>query len=149
MATKPFSTLPKTLNRISADIAKGVTQLMRAMSVSAGAAAVDATRVDTGLARSNWRATLDSPASGTISPYSPGNKLGQGERSNATAAIAQHRGTIKAFNVKNNKSIFITNNVSYIGILNDGGPHVPPGNMAALGAQAAVITAKGMRVLRC
>jgi hypothetical protein len=147
MATKPFSALPKALGRISADIEKGVTRLMRAMAISAGAKAVDATRVDTGLARSNWRATLGSPASGTIPPYAPGNKLGQGERANATAATAQHRVTIKTFDVKSNKSIFITNNVSYIGILNDRGPN--PGNMAALGAQAAVITARGMRVLRC
>ena len=112
-----------------------------------GASVVDTTRVDTGKARSNWRATLDAPATGTIPPYSPGNKLGQAETANAGSAKAQQAQVINTFNVRKNRSIFITNNVDYIETLNNGGPRVAPGLMVEQGFQTGRDTLRTARIL--
>lgn len=106
---------------------------MQQIATGIGATVVDTTRVDTGTARSNWRATLGAPAVGVIPPYSPGNKLGQGETANAGAAKAQQQQVISAFNIDNEAVIFITNNVPYIEKLNNGTKNIAPGNMVEQG----------------
>lgn len=144
---KPFSTLPGTMKRTATRLATGFDRIVQDAAIAAGAAAVDNTRVDTGAARSNWQASIGVETFSVIPPYAPGNKLGQGESANASAAKSQHRSVIKTFNTRISNSIFFSNNVDHIGILNDGGPFVAPGNMAALGVQAAIASVRGARLL--
>lgn len=149
VGTFPFSALPSRMNKLGGTITKGVTKLVQDVAKGIGATVVDTTRVDTGLARSNWRATVSAPASGTIPPYAPGIKLGIGEGANASAAKAQQKQAIERFNARKHVSIFITNNVPYIGVLNNGSPVHAPGNMVQLGIQTgrAILQAKASRVL--
>lgn len=120
MGIRPFSELPAFTNRLAEKVEDAATRVMRQLAIGIGATLVDTTRVDTGKARSNWRGTLNAPATGTIPPYSPGNKLGKGEIANANAAKSQQRQVFDRFNARRDTAIFITNNVSYIGILNNG-----------------------------
>ncbi len=145
----PFSALPRRMTKLSGTIPKGISKLIQDVATGIGATVVDTTPVDTGLARSNWRATLSAPASGTIPPYSPGNHLGISESANAGAAKAQQKQNIKRFNAAKHTSIFITNNVSYIGALDAGSSPQSPGSMVALGLQTgrAILEAKARRVL--
>ncbi len=131
----PFSALSFRMDNLGKALTKGVTRLAQDVAKGIGATVVDTTPVDTGLARSNWRATLSAPASGIIPPYSPGNHLGISESANAGAAKAQQQQVIERFKVAQNASIFITNNVSYIGALNAGSSPQSPGSMVALGFQ--------------
>lgn len=135
----------KNLNK---RIEQGFTRLMRQAVIGIGATLVDTTRVDTGEARSNWRASLGAPLGGTIPPYAPGNKLGIGETANANSAKAQHRQVAARFNVKTNTIIFITNNVPHIGVLNDGTAKISAGNMVAQALQTgrAVLLATKLRL---
>jgi hypothetical protein len=55
---------------------------------------------------------------------------------------------IRSFSPKRNRSIHITNNVSYIGILNDGGPTVGPDMMLQRATQAGRVLVLGARILR-
>lgn len=144
-----FDELPTRMIKLGGTITKGVTKLVQDVAKGIGATVVDTTKVDTGLARSNWRATLSASASGTIPAYSPGNKLGIGETANAGAAKAQQKQVIERFDTSKHVSIFITNNIPYIGALNDGSPVHAPGNMVALGLQTgrAILQAKAGKVL--
>lgn len=81
-------------------------------------AVVISTPVDTGFARSNWRASVGGPASSTISPYSPGNRLGRGEGANAAGAMSQAKAVAAAR--QPGQTMYLTNNVNYIGKLNAG-----------------------------
>lgn len=75
------------------------------------------TPVDTSQALSNWRVTLDSPATGTIAPYYPGLQ-GSSQRASAAETINAAKSVLA--NKKPGQAIFITNNLPYIKRLNDG-----------------------------
>jgi hypothetical protein len=137
------------MDKLGFRISKGVTALAKDVAKGIGATVVDTTPVDTGLARSNWRATLNAPASGVIPPYSPGNHLGISESANAGGAKAQQKQAIERFDASKHRSIFITNNVRYIGSLDGGSSAQNPAGMIALGISTgrAILQAKAGKVL--
>ena len=104
----------------------GVDKVVKKAALAVDQAVVLATPVDTGRARSNWIVTIGSPAGGTRQPFSPGTKLGLGESNNATAAIAEGKAVINSRSF--NQAIFISNNVHYIGALNNGSSRQAPNN---------------------
>ena len=143
MMARPFSDLPKIFKRLGRNIANATTELAKEAALSADRRAILATPVDTGLARSNWIATLQRPSNRIIPPYAPGNKKGIGERSNARGAQNQAQGVIKSFTASRRPaSIFITNNVFYIGFLDRGGPTISPHLMASQARMAGVNTVR-------
>jgi hypothetical protein len=144
-----FDELPARMDKLGSTINKGVSKLVQDVAKGIGATIVDTTPVDTGLARSNWRATLSAPASGTIPAYSPGNKLGIGETANAGAAKSQQKQIIERFNTSKHGSIFITNNIPYIVALDSGSSSQSPGGMVSLGFQTGrlVLQANAGKVL--
>ena len=123
------------MDKLGQALIKGTTKLAQNIAIGIGATVVDTTKVDTGLARSNWRASISAPTSGIIPPYAPGMKLGIGEGANASAAKSQQKQAIERFDARKHTSIFITNRVPYIRALNDGSSVHAPGNMVALGFQ--------------
>ena len=78
------------------------------------------TPVDTGRARSNWIVQVGSAPSGVIEAYAEGSRLGRDESSNAAAALAQGEAAIANYVGGRGQAIHITNNVPYIGRLNEG-----------------------------
>lgn len=147
MAVRPFSQLPAAMGNLGTRVQQAGTKIVRQVATGIGATLVDTTRVDTGAARSNWRATLNTPASGTIFPYAPGNKLGRGETANANAAKSQQRQVIARFNARKDKSVMITNNVDYIGILNDGRSGIAGDAMVEQALQTGRLILKSIKVL--
>jgi ribosome modulation factor len=79
---------------------------------------VDLTPVDRGTARSNWVVRRGSPFSLVYRAYAPGRFLGRGETANRAAALRQAAGVLRGHN--DGAAIYITNNLPYIGRLNDG-----------------------------
>jgi hypothetical protein len=85
---------------------------------------VNNTKVDTGLARSNWRVGVGAPTRVVIEPYvkypkrSKGSGKGISEKANASAAISAGRARIDSIQGKSGvgltTGIFITNNTPYI-----------------------------------
>lgn len=131
--------LPRIIARHQRRINRAVEKTTKEAVVKAQETAVLATRVDTGLARSNWFATIGTPSVGVIPPYAPGLKLGKGERANATAAINQAKNVVRAWSLESQALIFITNNTPYIETLNNGRPAVAPDNMLEKAVQSGVI----------
>jgi hypothetical protein len=145
---KPFELLPQTMAALSKDVQRRATEIVRQVATGVGATLVDTTRVDTGAARSNWRASLNQPLDGTIPPYAPGNKLGASETGNSSLAKAQQKSTIDQFDAGRHKSIFITNNIPYIETLNNGRPSVAADNMVEQALLTGREILRSLRVLR-
>lgn len=95
-----------------------VAQVVRKCALVIDGAVVLATPVDTGRARSNWVVSLDQPVTTTREPYRPG-KARSTEGENSRAALAQGQMAIARYTPQN-REIFITNNLPYIGRLNNG-----------------------------
>jgi hypothetical protein len=135
------------MEQLGKDAVTFANQLAKTAGKAIGDTLVDTTRVDTGEARSNWRASLNVALSGKIPAYAPGNKLGIGERANASAAKAQHAVVVKQFNTtKGNGAMFWANSVPHIGFLNDGTPKITPGNMVAKALLAGKVALKGIKL---
>lgn len=75
------------------------------------------TPVDTSKALSNWQVTLNAPAAGSIGPYHPGEH-GSTYTASADAAFQAGKAVIEA--KKPGQKLYISNNLPYIGVLNDG-----------------------------
>jgi hypothetical protein len=106
------------MDRRTRDVDAFVKKLMLQVALKVDEHVVLATPVDTGRARSNWRVNVGAPARAVIPPFFPGKGLGLGERSNAEAAFAQARSALNTF--VPGKDVYISNNVHYINLLNQG-----------------------------
>lgn len=116
-----MSTIPafiRDLTRIAAAVERNSNLAAQEAALRITKGVIDGTPVDTGLARSNWQASLGSPKGGVVPPYAPGNHLGRSEGRNAQAAFAKAAGTIRG--KRPGQPVIVQNNVFYIGQLNDG-----------------------------
>lgn len=104
--------------QVANEVEDELNRVIKLMALAIDQAVVLSTPVDTGRARSNWLVSVDTPFVGVIDAYSPGEGLGIGESANASRALSQGRGAIAVR--QPGQSIFIQNNVAYIGALNDG-----------------------------
>lgn len=98
-----------------------VSQTVRALGLQALAGIVNATPVDTGRARGNWQATFDRPADDFF--LGKFDKSGQQAISQGSIKIDQHTGY---------RRVFITNNLPYILMLEDGSSKRAPDGMVAV-----------------
>ena len=122
--------------------------LVKRVAKTALKSLVNGTPVDKGVARSNWRVSLGNPTSAVIPAYSPGRKLGIGERTNARAAIAEGFAKINQLRVgakfgtgQAGQAVFITNSIPYLDRLRDGYSSQQPNDwvqVALMEAQAQI-----------
>jgi len=124
---------------------EAINRLVRAVALAADQAVVLATPVDTGNARSNWQVGLNAPVVSERTPYAPGNRLGLGEQANAQAAMEQARQVVAGRGF--GQSVWISNNVNYIGKLNEGFSRQAPANFVEMGILAAVEAARQGKLL--
>jgi hypothetical protein len=105
------------MRRHGENVAKNANLIKRRAALAIDAAVVISTPVDTGRARSNWQANLGGPADGTLEAYAPGT-AGSTGAANTSAALDQAKAVIAGSRPQ--EAIHITNNLPYIGRLNDG-----------------------------
>ncbi len=137
MATNPLDRLPQVLRARRKEVVELLNRVVREAAAEGGTYLAKDTAVDTGVARSNWVATVDAPFESVIPAYSPYPKLGnaaasaarKGEGSNLAAVEQQHAAAFAAFDAEKNREIYIRNNVSYIGLIGEEGhsPQTAPG----------------------
>lgn len=126
------------IRRRGRQVEEGVNKVKRQVALVVDREVVLETPVDTGRARSNWIASIASPIFDDREPYAAGSHLGKAERGNAQAAMGQAQGVISR--VRPGDDIYISNNVKYIGLLNDGSSAQAPSGFV----QSAVIRGAGV-----
>jgi hypothetical protein len=99
---------------------KRVSALARRIELEALKGIVQKTPVDTGRARGNWQVTEGSPAAGTL------------ESVDRSGGPTISKGTGEILAAKPFGKIWITNNLPYIGVLEDGSSLQAPAGMVAL-----------------
>lgn len=119
-------------------VADNTDKLVRKVALAVDAAVVLGTPVDTGRARSNWQVELDAPAEGKIDTY------GQNA---AAVSVAKATETIQKYDGDNHTELHITNNLDYIGRLNDGWSAQAPAGFVESAVLAGVDQVKGAKLL--
>lgn len=140
-----FGQFSRRMNIQARGLPEAINRLVRAVALAADQAIVLATPVDTGNARSNWVVGLNAPVTSERDPYAPGSRLGIGEQANAQAAMEHARQVVSARG--RGQSVWISNNVDYIGKLNEGFSRQAPANFVEMGVLAAVEAAKRGKLL--
>ena len=101
--------------------------------------------MDTGRARSNWIASVNTPSRKEVEAYAPGEDLGSGEMANAQRALDQAATTIAQ--VRQGDTIWISNNLAYIQRLDDGYSKQAPAGFVDRAVVVAVAKIRGVRIL--
>lgn len=135
------------MHNLSLQMERGVVSTVKNVAKGVLREVIKATPVDTGRARSNWQVGLNSPPPGPIAPYSPGRHLGRGEAANKNAATTIGTTIINA--IAGDGTIYISNNVPYINILNNPPQHSSqsPSNFVEIAAKKAVLGLRNVKVL--
>jgi hypothetical protein len=119
------------------------SKIVRKAALVIDQAVVTSTPVDTGRARSNWQVQLNAAPEGTIESYVPGEGGSTGAQ-NTAAAIEQAKAEVANFK---EGEIHITNNLPYIGRLNQGSSAQAPANFVQTAIQQGVSAVRNSRLL--
>jgi hypothetical protein len=128
----------KKIRQLGRAVEANSSTLVRTVANTIAERVITGTPVKTGQAKSNWIANLDGPAIGTIPPI---DKTGAGAISNAKHIIDGYSG-------EKNSSIHITNNLDYIGILNQGYSNQAPAAFVEIAILAGSDAVHGTRIVR-
>ena len=123
----------KRIKIVGQTVEDNATKLVRKVAIAVDGHLVLSTPVDTGRARSNWQVEINAEAGGTVEPVSPQQAMAQ-----AAAKVATSR---------NGDEIHITNNLPYIGKLNDGWSAQAPASFVQIAVLEGVQVIKGTRLL--
>lgn len=135
----------RNMRKRARNVEQGAAQAVRKAALAIDAAVVLATPVDTGRARSNWQVSLNAPPGNTLPAYSPGAGGNTGS-ANAQAALQQGADTVARS--RPGDSIWITNNLPYIGRLNNGHSAQAPAGFVQKAITVGANAIKGFAILR-
>ena len=114
-------------------VSDNATDLVRRVALTVDSELVYSTPVDTGRARSNWQVEIDRPASGTVDPV--------------PAAVALERAAATVQRSMPGSTIHITNNLPYIGRLNEGWSAQAPAGYVETAVLAGALRVRGAKLL--
>jgi hypothetical protein len=125
-------------------VEKNGTKVARTVALAVDQTVVIATPVDEGRARANWQVRVGPAATDVIPAYVPG-KGGNTGAQNAQAAMEQ--GKIAISTAQPGQEIHITNNLPYIGALNDGHSAQAPAGFVEQAVKAGIETVRASKLL--
>jgi len=99
---------------------RGVERVLKSFVFEISREIISDTPQDTGKAASNWKIGINRPTDSIIDPHSPGKHLGLGNTQNVNPAVRLMAQKLKGFKLGKRNVIFLTNNVSYIKLLDAG-----------------------------
>jgi len=114
MADDSFSSFPRRIRARAKQLENSVSRAIRSVALAADRAAVQATPVDTGNARSNWNVTVRVPKI-TVDDNTEIGGTGPATQK----ALAKARSAVVKFRLRDGV-IWLTNGVSYIRRLDQG-----------------------------
>lgn len=145
MGVHPIASLPSVMAQHVTVIKKNITEAMKDVAAAGAYKIIESTPVDTSKAVANWKVTQNSPFGGVVGERIPGSKKGSGASAARSSMKAEVAGRLEL--VKSDTTIYIANNVPYIGILEYGDSKHRPHGMVAKGLQAMRTRASSIRIL--
>lgn len=143
MATsKGFAEFGKRMKIRSAELEKGVEDVIKTAALAADSAIVLSTPVDTGAARANWIVSFAAPTDRVI--FVDG-KLSKSEAS--TISLAEAKKVINTWKIGKG-SIFIANSLPYINRLDNGSSAQARTGMTTFGVNAAQAVLRSAKLLK-
>lgn len=136
MAKHDANEFARRIATIAANVEGNVNKIVQQAAIAIESRLVTATPVDTGRARSNWLASLGSPRQDIVEPTSAAATL-----ANATSVILQR-------SPSRSVTVWLSNNVRYIGRLNAGSSEQAPAAFVESAVAAGAAVVKGGRLLR-
>lgn len=115
----------KRIKAIGEGVADNADSMTRKTVITIASSVSLATPVDTGRARANWRTNIGSPNTSSVEYGAKGEKRKGKKRrasptANAAVGIAIGEATAQMQGYKGGRDIYISNNLPYIGRLNEG-----------------------------
>lgn len=141
MDLRSFTTRIET---IASRIEKNADKVKRATALTVDQTVVMATPVDTGRARANWQVRAGIAPTDVIDAISPG-KGGSTGAQNTQAALEQ--GKIAISSAQPGQEIHITNNLPYIGRLNEGHSAQAPAGFVEQAVNAGIETVRQAKLI--
>jgi hypothetical protein len=145
MGTYDMRGFAHRMRAVAVGVPHNADKLMRQLTLAVTAVVVRGTPVDTGRAKANWQAQLGAPAEGVVQGYSPGSA---GSTAGQAEALALARANEVATQYKGGVDVNITNNLPYIGRLNDGYSEQAPANFVQNAVAVAVRKVQSTRIIR-
>lgn len=136
----------KRIDRIAVRVEGNVERAVKDCAQAVLRSVIEATPVDTGMARSNWTPELDRAFEGLFPARVPG-EAGSTAEASAAAAIEAGAPTIEAFDIHRNESIHITNNAPHIRSLNDGHSKQAPAGFVKIAVMEGLATVRDTKIL--
>jgi hypothetical protein len=136
----------KRLDRIAVLVEGNVERAVKDCAGAVARSVISNTPVDTGRARSNWTAQMDEAFAGLFPAKVPGI-AGSTAEASAVAAIESAEQVIETFDIEKNGSIHVTNNLPYIGALNDGHSEQAPADFVRLALLDGLATVRGAKIV--
>ena len=136
----------KRIDRIAVRVEGNVERAVKDCAGAVARSVISNTPVDTGRARSNWTAQMDAAFAGLFPARVPGEKGSTGE-ANAAAAIEAAEKVIATFDIEKNAAIHLTNNVPYIGALNDGHSKQAPADFVRIAVMDGLAAVRGPKIV--
>lgn len=127
----------KRMGDLATRVARNADKTVRKAALAADQAVVMGTPVDTGRARANWIAALNSASSETR----------EAKDRSGGFAIEQAAGTIGMYDGERDVEIHITNNLPYIQPLNDGSSVQAPAGFVRAAIRQGIAAVRGARLL--
>jgi hypothetical protein len=136
----------KRINQIAADVEKNSNAMVRKTVITVASAVALRTPVDTGRARANWRTNIGGPLTARVDNFPKGKKGTTGAAA-AGQAINDATSKMEGFN-KSGVDVYISNNLPYIGRLNEGHSKQAPAGFIESAIMAGLRAIKKARLVK-
>jgi len=144
MARNDLRNFSRRIHVIADNVGENTDNLVRKVALAVDQTVVMATPVDTGRARSNWQVGLNHVPNTTREAYVEGTEGATGG-ANSQAAIKHAQEEIAKY--KQGQEINITNNLPYIGRLNDGYSAQAPAGFVQIAIRAGLRTIRSINLI--
>jgi hypothetical protein len=121
-----ISEFEKIMNSYAVRIPKNVNKVIQKVALVIDTSLVINTPIDTGKAKSNWVASLNSPAKSVRDSYVPGKKRST-ESAVIQAALEQAHSIVTGYDSTKGDTIYLSNSADHIVPLNTGTSKQHPG----------------------
>lgn len=135
MASNDFKAFARKMKGLGKEVEVNTNKMVVATASAINTAVVIATPVDTGRARANWQAGINSDPNDTVEQTDKGG----------TSTINTNNATIRSRRAR--QTVFLSNNLDYIASLDAGSSAQAPENFVARAVQAGIKALARARIL--